>query len=100
MLIPKKFRVGRKTIKVRIVPMLYAPIGAMGELDTDNNCLTLATHSNLTGRVFKQEECTDTFWHEVTHAILKDMDSTLWDNEVFVTKFANRLTQVINTAKF
>ena len=42
----------------------------------------------------------DTFWHEITHAILKDMNSKLHANESFVTKFANRLTTVISTAKF
>lgn len=99
MLIPKQFRIGRTRFNVRTVRKLRRR-GTMGELDTNTNCLTIATQSNLSGRVFKREELTDTFWHEVTHAILKDMGSEQWDDEHFVTEFSNRLTQVINTAKF
>ena len=71
----------------------------MGQVDYDKLRITIARTSNLTGRSFKSEEIDDTFWHEVTHAILKDMGHKLWDNERFVTRFAQRLTEVINTAK-
>jgi hypothetical protein len=42
----------------------------------------------------------ETFWHETTHAILYDMKHALWDDEVFVTQFARRLAQVIETSEF
>ena len=42
----------------------------------------------------------ETFWHEVTHAILRDMDHPEWADEHFVTAFSKRLTQVIYTARF
>jgi hypothetical protein len=51
------------------------------------------------GNKFEQEEIDDTFWHELTHIILQDMGNDLTDNENFVTAFANRLTQAVNTAK-
>jgi len=42
----------------------------------------------------------DTFWHEVTHAILHDMGSKLYNNEKFVNGFSDRLNKVVLTAKF
>ena len=41
-----------------------------------------------------------TFWHEVTHAILYDMQHDLWDNEYFVEEFSKRLSQAIDTSEF
>jgi len=44
---------------------------------------------------------TDTFWHELVHAILNDMGrNTLNADEQFVTGFANRLTKAIQSARF
>jgi hypothetical protein len=51
------------------------------------------------GNSFEQEEIDDTFWHELTHIILQDMGNDLTDNENFVTAFANRLTQAVNSSK-
>jgi hypothetical protein len=45
-------------------------------------------------------EVRDTFWHELTHAILHDMDHPLQNDEKFVTGFSNRLTKAIDSAKF
>jgi hypothetical protein len=36
----------------------------------------------------------------LTHAILHDMDSRLVNDEKFVTRFAYRLNNAINSAKF
>lgn len=47
----------------------------------------------------KPEQISETFWHEVTHAILHDMEHPLWKDEKFVTAFSKRLNQVINTAR-
>lgn len=52
------------------------------------------------GHPRKSQDIAETFWHEVTHAILRDMSSPLWTNEEFVTAFSKRLTQVIYTARF
>jgi hypothetical protein len=40
-----------------------------------------------------------TFWHEMTHAILKDMHHSLEANEEFVDAFAIRLNDAIHNAK-
>lgn len=50
-------------------------------------------------RKFTREELTDTFWHEVTHAILRDMDHPLWRSEKFVSAFARRMTEIVLTAE-
>ena len=95
---PKTFQLSNKTFTVRVVDTMPCR-GHMGEVDHDKRVVTIATTSNLTGRSFKTEEVSDTFWHEVTHAILQDMNHRLWNNEKFVTRFANRLNEVINTAE-
>jgi hypothetical protein len=41
----------------------------------------------------------DTFWHELTHAVLHDMGHPLRDDEKFVVKFANRLSCAIDSAQ-
>jgi hypothetical protein len=97
--IPKQVKISGKTHKVRMVRTLDTR-GMMGETDHAKRQITVATHSNLSGKSFKAEAMADTFWHELTHAILADMDHVLWDDEKFVTQFANRLTEAIHTAKF
>jgi hypothetical protein len=65
----------------------------MGEVDYDTKEIAVATHSSLSGRRFKREEVMDTFWHELTHAILKDMNHPYESNEKFVLEFSSRLTR-------
>lgn len=98
MQIPKTFKLGETKYKVQMVRHT-APKGTMGKVYYDLGRIEIATNSGRNDRSFKQEEIDDTFWHEVTHAILRDMGHRLWNNEPFVTAFANRLTQVVNTSK-
>ena len=42
----------------------------------------------------------NTFWHELTHAILFEMGHDLVRDEVFVTEFADKLSGAIDSAKF
>ena len=48
----------------------------------------------------KDADVMETFWHEVTHAILYEMDSLLWDNEEFVTSFSASLNRCVLTSEF
>lgn len=98
MQIPQSFKLGNRLYNVHFTQAMPGR-GHMGEVDYVKRQVTIARTSNVTGRSFKTEEIDDTFWHEVTHAILKDMGHKLWDNERFVTNFSRRLTEVINTAK-
>ena len=52
------------------------------------------------GKPRKSQDIAETFWHEVTHAILHDMDHHLYTNERFVTDFSSRLSKAISSAKF
>jgi hypothetical protein len=99
MQIPKSLRISRKKYRIDVVNT--APKrGTMGETDIRQRTILVALRSTISNRVFRQEEVSNTFWHELTHAILADMDHALWDDERFVTAFADRLTEAINTARF
>lgn len=76
------------------------PKGIMGEVDYNAHTIKIGQYSSRTGRAFKREELDDTFWHELTHAILYEMDSSLHDNEQFVGQFSRLLTKAINSAEF
>lgn len=51
-------------------------------------------------RARQPAEISETFWHEVTHAILHDMEHPLWKDEKFVTDFSKRLSKAIDSARF
>ena len=46
------------------------------------------------------KEVMETFWHEVTHAVLHSMGHPLTRDEKFVTTFAKRLNGAIWSAEF
>ncbi len=60
--------------------------------------IEIAVH--VRGKPRKPDAIAETFWHELTHAILHDMGSTLWRDEKFVTEFSKRLAKAIKTAEF
>ena len=98
MRLPTRMRVGKKWYSVEVVEaMLHRR--DMGRTFYPEQCIRLGKASNVTGRKFTKDELADTFWHEVTHAILHDMNHRLWNNEKFVTRFANRLNEIVNTAE-
>ena len=100
MKLPTKIRVGRRWYSVEVVEAMLDKRD-MGRVHYHEQRIQLGRTSNITGKPFKPEQITDTFWHEVVHTILRDMgEHRLNSNEAFVTKFANRLTESINTARF
>ena len=100
MKMPKKIKIGRRWYTIEVVEQLPTT-GHMGDIEyPPSQRIRVGLQSSRTGRSFKQEEVADTFWHEVTHAILHDMDSRLYRNEAFVSAFAARLTKAINSARF
>jgi hypothetical protein len=51
--------------------------------------------------MFTSNEINESFWHELVHAILYDMDEhKLNRNEAFVTAFAKRLSEAVDSAAF
>lgn len=99
MKLPKKIKVGNTEYTVNKVKHLDHR-GAVGGTWYKQKVIEVATHSNISNQRFKQEDIYDTFWHELTHAILKDMGSKLEGNEKFVTNFSERLNKAILSARF
>ena len=100
MKLPTKIRVGRRWYSVEVVEAMLDK-AVIGRVHYDSKRIQLGRMSNTTGKEFRPEQIADTFWHEVVHTILKDMgEHRLNSNEAFVTKFANRLTEAIQPAKF
>lgn len=96
--LPTKVVVGRQWYKVEQPKLLYRY--AMGQCDYAQQTIRIATHSSRTGRKFSKAQRSETFWHELTHAILYDMGSKLARDELFVTKFSHRLRKAIDLARF
>ena len=100
MKLPIKIRVGRKQYSVEVIEAMLRK-REMGRVHYGTQIIELGRTSNTTGKRYSDTQVLNSFWHEVTHAILEEMGRhTLNNDEKFVTEFANRLTQVIKTAKF
>ena len=98
MKIPKKIKIGSVWYEVQ-TPKFSDTFGTMGYCDYKEHVIDVATHSTIDSKRYKSDDVADTFWHEIVHCILHDMKHPLEVNERFVTKFANRLTTAINSAK-
>lgn len=99
MLIPKSFKLGNRPYQVRVAKSVRGPRGSVGRVDYKSRTIDIAVLNYWTGEKLPDAEVSDTFWHEVTHAILENMDHPLYRDERFVTAFANRLNEVVSTAK-
>jgi hypothetical protein len=97
--IPCRLRIGNKKYSVEIVEAMLKKAW-QGSIQYDNQRIQIARNSNVSGRRFKDHEMHATFWHELTHAILHDMDHSLHLNERFVEDFSTRLAQAVKTARF
>ncbi len=98
MLIPKSLTIGKRRYTIKHVR--HAPrVGTAGQVRYNHGEIVVATHSNCSGNAFKSEFISDTFWHELTHAILHDMKNPLHLDEAFVTAFSQRLNQAVMTAE-
>ena len=96
MLIPKKITVGKTTytvIKVRHARKK----NTLGTVDYTNGIIWLATHDTYNNEI-GSDEMSDTFWHEITHAVLHNMKHPLRDDEKFVSMFGTLLADSIESA--
>lgn len=97
--LPRKLKVGDKWYSIEVVEAMREK-GYMGGVNFPEQKIKIAKKSS-TGKKIAKSDMHDTFWHEIVHAILVDMgEYRLNNNERFVTRFANRLTKAIETAKF
>jgi predicted SprT family Zn-dependent metalloprotease len=98
--IPRKMRVGNKQYSVEIVEAMLEK-KRMGHVHYPTQTIKLGLRSNVSNKKYAENVLQETFWHEVTHAILHDMGrDTLNRDEKFVTEFAHRLAKAIRTARF
>ena len=98
MRIPNRVTVGRTKYKV-LVNSEELEEDAMGAINFGLKIILIRTQFDDGKRVAK-EEISNSFWHEMTHAVLFDMGHELYNNEVFVRSFANKLSDAIDSAKF
>lgn len=98
--LPRKIRVGKKMYTIDILETMLQS-GDMARVHYDRNRIEVGKKSSVTGRRYSRKEMNDSFWHELIHAILYDMDEhQLNRNERFVTEFAHRLSEAIDSARF
>ena len=96
MIIPKTIKVGKKLYTIHTPRMLQGYLRGM--VNYRSSKLYVADACEY--YPYKPKQKQETFWHEVTHAILYDMDNELYKNEKFVTEFSTRLNNAIRSAKF
>ena len=98
--LPRTIRIGKQRYSVDVVETMLNK-GDMARVFYDKRKIQLAKRSNSTGRKYTRKEMNDSFWHELVHAILRDMEEhKLNKREEFVEGFAKRLSIAINTARF
>ena len=98
MRIPKRVTVGSTKYKV-LVNDSELEEDAMGSINFGLKIILIRTQFDDGKRIAK-EEVSNSFWHEITHAVLFDMGHELYNNEVFVRSFANKLSDAIDSARF
>jgi len=98
--LPTTIRVGKHKYSIEVVEAMLRKRD-MARVHYDHRRIEIGRMSNITGKRYSDTQVLDSFWHEVTHAILEEMGRhALNADERFVTEFANRLTQVIKSAEF
>ena len=102
MKIPKEVVIGNTPHQIRTKKsIMYKKAVCHGFFNEDDCTITIAEGNPIRGYKYDADEQANTFWHELTHAILYDMNELkLNADEKFVTAFANRLDQAIKTARF
>ena len=100
MMIPKSLKVGKKKITVEEPKsIINNSKTCRGIFDMGANMLCVAKQDSF-GFEYTKAERSETFWHELTHAILHDMKNDLTYDEKFVVAFSKRLDQAIRSARF
>lgn len=94
-IVPTAVRIGPHKYKINLT---RTPAGRLG--DVCYQSLTIRINPQVGERKRSPAEMTETFWHEVTHAILYDMKNPLFKDESFVEGFSKRLNVAVNTAEF
>jgi hypothetical protein len=95
MQIPTSFKIKRKKYIVKGgKPRSYL----RGQTQHDERIIHVY-ENDKNGIPFLSHERGETFIHELTHAVLYDMNHPLWSDERFVEQFAKLLYEAIRTSK-
>jgi len=98
--LPKKIKIGERWYSVEVVEAMQDKLD-MGRVMYLEKKIKLGLRNGMTGRKFNLDDVKETFWHELVHAILRDMEEhKLNKREEFVEGFAKRLNIAINSARF
>lgn len=96
--IPSKFKIGGQEIDVKIVER--CDDNCLGECRVANVVVEVANKYDRNENVSKSCKL-NTFYHELTHAILYTMGETeLNNNEKFVCCFSSFLTEALTSCKY
>ena len=96
-IIPKEVTVGTRVYKVKKV-RTFGKLCLRGKVRYVLGEILIANYGYAVGKYTPKEQF-DTYWHELTHAILFEMGHELFNNEKFVDSFADTLAQSMHTAK-
>jgi len=95
--LPNEMQIGKKKYSV-VQPEKVGNGWDKGVVDVKAKRIELGKRS-FNGAKFSAEERYETLFHEMTHAILYEMNHPLWRNEKFVNRFDKHLTDAICTAR-
>ena len=96
--IPKDYQVGGQRIEVRNVER--CDDNCVGQCCLAGGYIELADRFSKDG-THSEDSKTNTFYHELTHSILRTMgEIELNDNEKFVCSFSSLLTEAMKDAYF
>lgn len=95
-MIPKSIRVGKREYDV--VQAVAQRRYALGFIEYVPQVIHVHT-VRKNGNPIPEDKQLETFWHELTHAILFEMGNKLHRSESFVTEFSKLLHQAIKSAK-
>lgn len=100
MIIPTQVTVGRQRYKVlQPETVMHGRYARRGDIHYLSTTIRVAWVDKGSGRPFTTRQRSETFWHEMTHAILHDMGSHLANSEKFVVAFSTRLNKAVLSAK-
>jgi len=88
-----KIKIGKTQYTVSRVPSLEPPI-ARGRVNYTARTIQIAERSGRPLRKRSVQGMQHTLWHEMVHAMLKDMGSTKERDELFVDELAKRIHQI------
>jgi hypothetical protein len=96
--LPTNMKIGRSWYRVWYQKQPPRTV-CYGRINYDIRTITVYDRK-ASGAPFKPADVRETFWHEVTHGVLYEMNHPLYKDEKFVTEFSRLLSKAIDSARF